>query len=123
MAKRILIDVSVEIKSNITMSEAALIRNQIINELMADNVLIKDISINMVDKQQLDLSSKFPMDYRRKILNHIKKEMSVDLRKYDAFINLNEEDIDVLLISKSKEKATELKKVNRLKHNIKVKVV
>ena len=123
MAKRILIDVSVEIQSSITLSEAALIRNQIVNELKSQNKLIKDVSISMVDRKQLDLSSKLPMDYRRKLLSHVKKEMAIDLSKYDAFINLDEEDIDITLISKSKEKTTVLKRINKFKHNIKVKIV
>ena len=63
------------------------------------------------------------MDYRRKLLSHVKKEMAIDLSKYDAFINLDEEDIDITLISKSKEKTTVLKRINKFKHNIKVKIV
>lgn len=123
MAKRILIDVSLEIKSNITLSEHALIRNQIENELMSHNKLIKNITINMVDKKEIDLSARLPMDYRRKLLNHVKKEMNIDLRKYDVFINLTANDIDVTLISKSKDEAVALKKLNKISHNIKVTVI
>ncbi|MEE2769623.1 MAG: cation diffusion facilitator family transporter [Pseudomonadota bacterium] len=123
MAKKILIDASLEIRSNISLSESTLIRNQIISELMDKNPLIKDVNIMMVDKYQIDLSSKLPMDYRRKILNHIKKEMNIDLRKYDALIKLNTDDIDVTLVNKNKENYSELKKLKNIKHTIKVNLI
>lgn len=123
MAKKILIDASIEIKSNISLSESALIRNQICAELIRSNKLIKDITIHMVDKHQLDLSQKIPMDYRRKILNQIKKEFDLDLRKFDVLINLNKNDIHVTLINKSTDDVKIVSPVKHIKNKIHLKII
>lgn len=123
MAKEILIDASIEIKSNITLSESILIKNQISSQLIKNNSLIKDVTINIVDQRHLDLSERIPMDYRKKILNQIKKEFDLDLRKYDVLINLNEKDIHVTLITKSNDNLKKVTPINRIKNKIHLKII
>lgn len=123
MAKRILIDASLEIKSNMTLNESFLIKKQITKSLYKENSLIKDVSINLVNRKQIDLSNKLPMDYRKKLLNHIKKELGLNIKQYDIFMDINDKDLTVTLVNKSTEKTTVLKSIKNIDYNIKINLI
>lgn len=104
MAKRILIDTALEVKNNITINEAMLIKKQIIARLMEHNKLIQNVAICILENEKKDYFDTLPLDYKSKILSLLKKKISFDENNDNLYINPKAKHIDVFVTKNHSDK-------------------